>query len=227
MTGADQERWDARHAALGPAHPAPPDALRGLLHLLPHPDGRPVPHVGGTSAGGVLPGGAPRALDVACGRGAVALWLRERGFAVDAVDVSPVAVSAGRAAADDPANERHSRPEGVDESAARSERGGVVRWHLHDLDSGLPPDCVGPYDVVVCQRFRDARLYPALLGALGPGGLLVVTVLSQVGDAPGAFRAAPGELRAAFGDLTVLVDEERDGLATLVATRPVADRHLE
>lgn len=168
----DRERWDARHAAAVDVGPLPPDALRGREHLLP--------------AGG-------RALDVACGRGAVARWLASRGFAVDAVDVSPVALAAGRAA--DPA----------------------ITWWEHDLDGGLP--CAGPYAVVVCQRFRDPALYPRLREALGSGGLLVVTVLSEVDEGPGPFRAPAGELLTAFGDLTVLVHAEQDGEASLVARR--------
>ena len=172
-TSPDAARWDARHAVAGPGVPMPPGALRGREHLLP--------------AGG-------RALDVACGRGAVAAWLAGRGFAVDAVDVSPVGLAAGAALAPD------------------------VTWIEHDLGTGLPVS--GPYDVVVCQRYRDPALYPALAAALAPGGLLVLTVLSSVGDSGGAFRAAPGELAAAFPDLEQLVHVEADGEATLVARRP-------
>jgi 2-polyprenyl-3-methyl-5-hydroxy-6-metoxy-1,4-benzoquinol methylase len=186
---ADRERWDARHRAVDDAGPAvgpmPPDALRGREHLLPR-------------------GG--RALDVACGRGAVAVSLAARGFAVDAVDVSEVAVAAGAALA-----ERH----GVGER---------VRWWRHDLDTGLPAGCTGPYDAVVCQRFRDPALYPVLAGRLAPGGLLVVTVLSQVDEGPGPFRARPGELVAAFRGLTVLDHHEGDGEASLVARAPIMPR---
>lgn len=180
MAEADRERWDARHAAAGAAgggqRPAPPDALRGSEELLP--------------AGG-------RALDVASGRGTVAVWLAARGFAVDAVDVSPVALAAGEALA---------AREGVAER---------VRWWCRDLDGGLPT--AGPYEVVVCQRFRDPAVYPELAGRLAPGGLLVVTVLSEVDDAPGPFRAQAGELRAAFGGLDVLRYTEGDGEASIVA----------
>jgi len=176
---ADRERWDARHAAAGAAQrPAPPDAVRGCEDLLPA-DGR--------------------ALDVACGRGTVAVWLAARGFVVDAVDVSPVALAAGEAL------------------AVRHGLAGQVRWWRHDLDVGLPPGRTGPYDLVVCQRFRDPAGYPALAGRLAPGGLLVVTVLSEVDEGPGPFRAAPGELVAAFGGLEVLRHSERDGEASLVA----------
>ncbi|MFC5236445.1 class I SAM-dependent methyltransferase [Pseudonocardia zijingensis] len=180
MADADRERWDARHAVAGAGEPAPPDALRGRTELLP--------------AGG-------RALDVACGRGTVAVWLAARGFTVDALDVSPVALEAGRALA---------RREGVD-----------VHWRLHDLDAGLPAGG-GPYDVVVCQRFRDPRWYPQLADRLAPGGLLVVTVLSEVGEGPGPFRAPAGELRAAFGHLEVLHHVERDGEASLVVRKPAS-----
>jgi SAM-dependent methyltransferase len=185
VTGTDRERWDARHAVAEDVGPLPPDALRGREDLLP--------------AGG-------RALDVACGRGAVACWLAARGFRVDAVDVSPV---------------------GLDAGAALAQRLGVaahVRWWRHDLDAGLPDGCAGPYDVVVCQRFRDPRLYAVLAASLAAGGLLVVTVLSEVGEGPGTYRAAAGELPAAFGGLEVLVSHEGDGEASLVARRACSVR---
>jgi SAM-dependent methyltransferase len=174
VTEADRVRWDARHGVAEDVVPLPPDALRGREDLA-------------STVG--------RALDVACGRGAVALWLARRGLVVDAVDVSPVGLAAGaRRAADLP-----------------------VRWLRHDLDTGLPAP--GPYEVVVVQRFRAPALYPALLTALAPGGLLVVTVLSEVDEGPGPWRAPPGELLAAFGSLDVLVHREANGEASLVARR--------
>jgi SAM-dependent methyltransferase len=124
------------------------------------------------------------------------VWLARRGLIVDAVDVSPVALAAGRALAGDT----------------------PVHWVEADLDDGLP--VAGPYDVVVCQRFRAPPLYPALAGALAAGGLLVVTVLSEVGDTGGPFRAAPGELLAAFGHLDVLDHMEGPGPASLLARAP-------
>lgn len=166
----DADRWDARHARAEDVGALPPDALRGREQLV--------------RAGG-------RALDVACGRGAVTRWLVSRGFVVDAVDVSPVALAAAA--------------------------GAGVRTVEHDLDAGLPPSCTGPYDLVVCQHFRDPRLYPQLRAVLAPGGLLVLTVLSVVDEEPGPYRAAAGELRAAFAGLEVLVDVEGDGEAGLVA----------
>lgn len=153
----------------------PPGALRGREHLLP---------------------ATGRALDVACGRGSVSAWLHGRGLRVDAVDVSPVGLAAGRALAPG------------------------VTWFEHDLSTGLPPACAGPYDVVVCQRYRDPALYPVLAGVLGPGGLLVITVLSEVGGSGGPYRAATGELRTAFAGLAEIAHTEGDGEATLLARRP-------
>jgi 2-polyprenyl-3-methyl-5-hydroxy-6-metoxy-1,4-benzoquinol methylase len=181
VTARDRERWDARHAVVTEDLPMPPDALRGHETLLP---------------------AAGTALDVACGRGAVAVWLAVRGFAVDAVDVSAVGLAAAAAAA-----------------AVHGVAGRVRRWRC-DLDGGLPAGCPGPYDVIVCQRFREPRLYPELVTRLRPGGLLAITVLSEVGDSGGPWRAAPGELAAAFGELTVLARREGDGEASLLARRP-------
>lgn len=172
--------WDDRFARAEVGAPGPPDALVGRLDLLPA-DGR--------------------ALDVACGRGTVAVWLAQRGFAVDAVDAAPAGLALGA---------RLAAREGV-----------AVRWTEADLEAGLPRSMLdGPYDAVVCQRYRNPALYPALASVLAPGGLLVVTVLSEVGDAEGRFRARPGELRVAFGHLEVLADEEGAGLAHLVARAP-------
>lgn len=187
MSAADRARWDERYAATAAVEAvvAPPELLAGCAALL-------------------RPGG--RALDVACGAGASAVWLARRGLVVDAVDGSAVAVDAARGLA---------RGEGVD-----APPGGWVRWHVRDLDDGLPGDCAGPYDVVVCQRFRDPALYPALGAAVAADGLLALTVLSVVGGRAGPYRAAPGELPAAFPGWRVLEYREADGEARLLARPP-------
>lgn len=178
MSTQDRERWDRRFATVGPGAPGPPSALVGREELLP---------------------AAGTALDVACGRGTVAVWLAGRGLATTAVDASPEALRLT-----------------AELAAARVV---TVTTVLADLDHGLPAEAGGPFDVVVCQRFRDPLLYGALAGRVAPGGLLVVSVLSTVGDEGGPYRAEPGELRAAFGHLEVLVDEEDRGEAHLVARR--------
>jgi SAM-dependent methyltransferase len=143
-----------------------------------------------------------RALDVACGTGAQTLWAAQRGLHVDAIDISPTAVERLRAAA-------HRC--GVEE---------MVEARAADLDTGLPGDLAGPYDLVIVQRFRAPHLYAQLLARLAPGGVLVMTVLSEVGLAgeAGPFHAVAGELDRAFAghDVETLLSEEAEGLATVV-----------
>ena len=138
-----------------------------------------------------------RALDLACGQGLGAVWLALRGLDVLGLDVSPVAVGQAR------------------DLARRSGVGDRCRFDVADLDDGLP---AGPaVDVILCHRFRDPGLDPAIIGRLAPGGLLAIAVLSEVGAAPGPFRAAAGELPAAFAQLESVAAGEGDGHAWLLA----------
>lgn len=142
---------------------------------------------------------AGHALDLACGRGVASVWLAQRGLDVWGVDISSVAVEQAR------------------NLAQRSGIGDSCRFTVIDLDSGLPP---GPaVDVVVCHRFRDARLDDAIIARLAPGGLLAISALSEVGAAPGRFRVMAGELPAAFARLHVIAADEGAGVAWLLARK--------
>jgi SAM-dependent methyltransferase len=143
------------------------------------------------------------ALEIACGRGRGAVWLAHRGMQVHGIDVSPVAIDLARRLA---------------------ERSGVAsrcRFEVLDLDTGLPDG--PPADLILCHLFRDLRLDQEMIERLAPGGLLAVAVLSEVGAGPGRFRARPGELLEAFGELDVLVHDEADGKAWLLARRLASD----
>jgi SAM-dependent methyltransferase len=176
----DAERWDARYSGRAAGDPAPPTGLDRIA--LPAPG---------------------LCLDVACGLGGQSLWAAANGFDVVALDVSPAAIAALRAAA-----AAHGLEHRID---AR----------IVDLDDGLPADVHGRCALVICQRFRDPRLYTAIADAAIPDGLLVITVLSAVGATAGPYRAPPGELAEAFGalDVEVLRSVEANGEATLVARR--------
>ncbi|KLO41024.1 SAM-dependent methyltransferase [Mycobacterium nebraskense] len=140
---------------------------------------------------------AGRALDLACGPGLTAVWLAMRGLRVEGLDVSPVAVAQAR---------------GLARRAGVSDR---CHFEVVDLDDGLPG---GPSaDVIVCHRFRDRRLDRAMIERLAPGGLLAIAVLSEVGAAPGPFRAVAGELPAAFAELDLVAADEGEGVAWLLA----------
>jgi SAM-dependent methyltransferase len=189
-------KWDARHAeAETIGDPAP--VLVGNPHLLP---------------------ASGQALDLACGRGANALWLAARGLNVEAWDFSTVAV------------DRVHR-----EAVAR---GLVVDALVRDVTAEPPTE--GSFDLIVVSYFLDRDLMPALAAALRPGGrLFYQTFTREQGFGPGpsnpAFRLAPNELLRTFEDLRVRYYREDGpasgcrsaeatalpGEAMLVAERPV------
>jgi hypothetical protein len=84
-----------------------------------------------------------------------------------------------------------------------------------DLDDGLPAG--EPVDVLLCNKFRDPRLDRSIIERLSVGGILAISVLSEVGASPGPFRAKPGELLNAFGALDVIDSGEENGQAWLLA----------
>ncbi len=139
------------------------------------------------------------ALDLACGQGQGSVWLARRGLDVLGWDISAVAVGRAR------------------DLARRSGVADRCRFEVVDLDGGLPAG--PPVEVVLCHRFRDPRLYRAVVERLAPGGLLAVAVLSEVGRGPAPYRAAPGELPRAFAGLDVLDTGEGEGQAWLLARR--------
>lgn len=140
---------------------------------------------------------AGTALDLACGQGIGSVWLASRGLRVVAWDISPVALA-------------HAR-----DLARRAAVADRCRFDVVDFDGGLPAGA--PADVILCWRFRDRRLDRAIVERLAPGGLLAIAVLSEVGAAPGPFRAAPGELTAAFAQLGIVAAGEGQGRAWLLA----------
>jgi SAM-dependent methyltransferase len=149
------------------------------------------------------------ALDLACGAGSGAVWLAGIGLEVQAVDASDVAIDAAARLADE---------SGV---------GDRCRFSVHDLDTGLP---AGPsVDLITCHLFSAPGLDREIIGRLRPGGVLAITVLSEVGGEPGPYRALPGELPERFGVLDIRFHREGDGTATLVgaATGPAPTTRLD
>jgi tellurite methyltransferase len=135
----------------------------------------------------LLPG---RTLDLACGAGANAVWLAERGWDVTAVDRSPSAIQL---------------------ASANADRLGVrVTTQAADLEAHefkIAPDV---WNLILMCRYLQRDLFePALLG-LAPGGvLIVIALLAKPSTVPSdeepkdpknqRFRVQPGELGAYFG----------------------------
>lgn len=133
----DSAAWDARYRAGDPWGSEPNVFVREVAQTL-------------------APGSA---LDVAAGDGRHALWLAHRGWTVEAVDFSAVAMERGA---------RLAAEQGVADRA---------RWHVGDVVAHpLPP---GPFDLVVVAYLQlpAPRLAVALTAAcrrLAPGGTAVL-----------------------------------------------------
>lgn len=185
-------KWDKRYSDSNP-YPPPAAVLSENLHLLPR---------------------RGLALDLACGLGANALWLAERGLDVVARDLSPVAI------------ERLER-----EAAARGLR---IEARVRDV-CALPPE-PGAFDVILVSHFLERDLAPALMDALRPGGLIFYQTFSReavtnCGPSNPAFRLAGNELLDLFRPLLVRFyrEEGRAGdpgrgtrdIAQLIAQKPL------
>jgi tellurite methyltransferase len=155
-----------------------------------------------------------RALDVAGGAGRHALWLARRGLAATLADVSDVALA----------------------TAARAAAAEGMPLATVQVDLEREPLPAGPWDVVTVFYFLQRSLFPAITGALAPGGLLVVAHPTRSNLArhprPGADHLLDdGELPALVGGLEIVSYEEGwcdSGRheARLVARRPAATPDL-
>ena len=169
---ADREKWDQRYA-------------EGSYRSRTYPSPFLVERLA------ELPRG--RALDLACGAGRNALCLAEAGYAVEAVDISGVAVARARATA--------------------RERGLEVDWQVADLDDFTPP--TGRYDLITVIRYTNRAMMERLPDGLTEGGMLLVehhllTSERVAGPTSRNFRLAPNELIDLFhGRLRILFHDER------------------
>jgi SAM-dependent methyltransferase len=160
--------------------------------------------------------GGGRALDVACGDGRNALYLAQRGYMVEAIDVSDVAIAALCATAE--------------------ARGLTMTIAPRVVDLEREPLPGGPYDVIVMLNFLQRDLFAPIAQALAPGGLLLFETLarSHVDELGHSFNPAylvePGELLSAFDGLEVVDHREGivqgsggpRGVAGIVVRRPAA-----
>ncbi len=129
MTDKDREKWDSRYRK----------------------------HMGGTEPSLIVKEYADlascgNALDIACGNGRNSLYLAEKGFKVDAVDIST---------------------EAMDHLAGKNPNINVI---CQDIDTWIIPENL--YEMIINIRFLDRRLFPMIHKGLKPGGVLIIESFS-------------------------------------------------
>jgi SAM-dependent methyltransferase len=184
MAHTDRARWDERYTD-------PAQRLKTGSHtLLARHAPPPAPGV--------------RALELACGLGRDALWLAERGYRVDALDISLEALRQARA-----------------EMRRRALDG--VSFVQADLDEFSLPHYA--YDLVVVFRFLDRRLFPAIRARVRPGGLVIyetlnVRHLAQHPATNPAYMLRLGELPTHFPGWTVIEASDGEYTSAFVGRKP-------
>lgn len=133
MGTEDQRTWNDKHAR-GHGEDAPSSFLREVLD--------------NHQAWTIEPG---RALDIATGKGRNAVFLATKGFRVDAMDISTVALEGAR---------KMARVKALD-----------VNFIEADLENAELPE--NTYDLIVNFNFLDRGLIPKMKAALKPGGYIV------------------------------------------------------
>jgi 2-polyprenyl-3-methyl-5-hydroxy-6-metoxy-1,4-benzoquinol methylase len=171
-----QHKWDNIYQSAEQAS-APAEILQQHLYLLPRQG---------------------QALELACGLGANALLLAEAGLAVDAWDISPVALQK---------LDRQAQTKGLQINTAAV---------LIDTDHLTGKS----YDVIVISRFLDRTLCNAIMAALKPGGLLFYQTftrhkLDKSGPSNPDYLLARNELLQLFAPLTVIYYQEYPAIGDL------------
>ena len=172
MATEDRKRWDEKHAGKGGDQP-PSSFLTEILSSAPWR---------------IVSG---RALDVATGRGRNARFLAERGFSVDAMDISEVALQEAQKAA--------------------AGKGLAINFIQAELEQAALPGAA--YDLIINFNFLERSLVPKMKNALKLGGHLIFEtylVDQRVLGHPRnpAFLLGHNELLELFRDFRVLYYRE-------------------
>lgn len=119
-----------------------------------------------------------QALDLACGMGRHSKYLASLGFEIDALDISSVAIE---------------QLQGLN--------------HIHALEVDFDSYTLekDKYDLIVCTYFLERKLFPQMIDALKPNGIILMeTFLHDKGNervpSNPAFRLNEGELEAYFDE---------------------------
>lgn len=124
-----------------------------------------------------------RVLDLACGAGRHARYLAGLGHQVTAIDREPQSLES-------------------------------IRFIQADLEDGSPWPLDGErFQGIVATNYLHRPLFPLIVDALAPGGVLIYETFMQGNERYGkpsnpAFLLAPGELWRAFGGLHIIAFEQ-------------------
>lgn len=143
-----------------------------------------------------------QALDIACGMGRHSKYLANQGFQVDALDISSVAIE---------------------------QLQGIPNIHAQEVDFDsytLPKE---KYDLIVCTYFLERRLFPQMIDALKPNGIILMETFLHSSEnertaSNPAFLLNEGELEATFDARCELlhipewIDEDYKGFKTMKAS---------
>ncbi len=172
MAREDQNHWDEKHA-------------------FRHTESLPSPFLEECFASGSWDIETGRALDIAAGKGRNAVFLAERGFQVDAMDISAVALEEARKIA----------------QAKKFE----INFIEVDLDRADLPEAA--YELIVNFNFLERALIPKMKAALKPGGHVVFETYlidqKEIGHPRNpAYLLGHNELLDLFRDFRVLYYRE-------------------
>ena len=172
MTRDDQLRWDRKHRA-GPD------------------DAGPSPFVAEIFECGAWDIPTGHALDIATGKGRHAVYLAERGFAVEGIDISEAALSVAR---------RRGRVKSL-----------TLSWQRADLEGIELPEA--RYRLIVNINYLQRSLVPQIRRALTAGGFVIFETYLAGQEALGhpkspAYLLRHNELLEIFSGLRVLLYRE-------------------
>ena len=170
MPDTDAEKWNAIYAAGGHTRDEPARVLRDFAYLLP---------VSGT------------ALELACGRGANALFLAGKGLDVHAWDISEEAIASLHTRA----NDLH------------------LTLETRICDVTADPPSADSFDIIVVSYFLERALIPAIINALRKNGLLFYQTFirdrtNDTGPHNNNYRLAENELLHLCHNLHIVLYHE-------------------
>jgi SAM-dependent methyltransferase len=133
---------------------------------------------------------AGRVLDLAAGEGRNAVWLAENGWAVTAVDFSPVAIDKGRRLAD--------------------HRGVQVDWAVADAVTFQPDEAAFDLTLISYLHLPPEELSAVIAGAvaaLAPGGVFLLVAHDRRNLADGVGGPQDPSILTRADEVTALLDD--------------------